>query len=175
MPSVTARLSLWGHLCAGDKDREVVQQLQRSLCVCVCTRAHTLSYSVTSDSLQPHGLRLTRLLCLWNFPGDSTGVGCYFLLQRIFPIQGLNTSFLRLLHWQVDFFTTATPEKPVMLEPECKVASGSKRTRHRAVTPPPAYLRVMASLTTAIHSEHYFANKGPSSQGYGFSSGHVWM
>ena len=22
---------------------------------------------------------------------------------------------------------------------------------------------------------HYFASKGPSSQGYGFSSGHVWM
>ena len=22
---------------------------------------------------------------------------------------------------------------------------------------------------------HYFANKGPSSQGYGFSSGHAWM
>ena len=22
---------------------------------------------------------------------------------------------------------------------------------------------------------HYIANKGPSSQGYGFSSGHVWM
>ena len=22
---------------------------------------------------------------------------------------------------------------------------------------------------------HYFANKGSSSQGYGFSSGHVWM
>ena len=22
---------------------------------------------------------------------------------------------------------------------------------------------------------HYFANKGPSSQGYGFPSGHVWM
>ena len=29
-----------------------------------------------------------------------------------------------------------------------------------------------------MHNEkqrHYFANKGPSSQGYGFSSGHVWM
>ena len=24
-------------------------------------------------------------------------------------------------------------------------------------------------------SQHYFAKKGPSSQGYGFSSGHVWM
>ena len=23
--------------------------------------------------------------------------------------------------------------------------------------------------------KHYFANKSPSSQGYGFSSGHVWM
>ena len=22
---------------------------------------------------------------------------------------------------------------------------------------------------------HYFTNQGPSSQGYGFSSGHVWM
>ena len=25
------------------------------------------------------------------------------------------------------------------------------------------------------HLSHYFANKGPSSQGYGFSNGHVWM
>ena len=26
-----------------------------------------------------------------------------------------------------------------------------------------------------IKQRHYFANKGPSSQGYGFSSSHVWM
>ena len=32
--------------------------------------------------------------------------------------------------------------------------------------------RVMANLDSI---RHYFANKGPSSQGYGFSSGHVWM
>ena len=25
------------------------------------------------------------------------------------------------------------------------------------------------------NQRHYFANKGPSSQGYGFSSGHVWI
>ena len=25
------------------------------------------------------------------------------------------------------------------------------------------------------HKRHYFANKGPSNQGYGFSSHHVWM
>ena len=26
-----------------------------------------------------------------------------------------------------------------------------------------------------LKQRHYFANKGPFSQGYGFSSGHVWM
>ena len=41
----------------------------------------------------------TRLLCPWDFPGKNTGVGCYFLLQGIFPTQGLNLS---LLHWQVE-------------------------------------------------------------------------
>ena len=32
----------------------------------------------------------TRLLCPWDFPGKSTGVGCHCLLQEIFPTQGLN-------------------------------------------------------------------------------------
>ena len=43
-----------------------------------------------SDSLRPHGLWPTRLLCPWDFPGNSTGVDCYFLLQGIFPTQGSN-------------------------------------------------------------------------------------
>ena len=34
------------------------------------------SRSVVSDSSQPHGLQPTRLLCPWDFPGKSTGVGC---------------------------------------------------------------------------------------------------
>ena len=34
---------------------------------------------------------------------------------------------------------------------------------------------VMTNLDSILKSRHYFANKGPSSQGYGFSSGHVWM
>ena len=28
----------------------------------------------------------------WDFPGKNTGVGCHFLLQEIFPNQGLNPS-----------------------------------------------------------------------------------
>ena len=40
-----------------------------------------------SNSLQTHWLYPTRLLLSWNFPGKSTGVGCHFLLQRMFPTQ----------------------------------------------------------------------------------------
>jgi len=39
-------------------------------------------HSVVPDSLRPHGLQPTRLLCPWNFPGKSTGVGCHCLLQK---------------------------------------------------------------------------------------------
>ena len=36
--------------------------------------------------------------------------------------------------------------------------------------------KVMTNLDSILKSRrHYFANKGPSSQGYGFSGGHVWM
>ena len=34
-----------------------------------------------SDSVQPRRRQPTRLLCLWDSPGKSTGVGCHFLLQ----------------------------------------------------------------------------------------------
>ena len=35
--------------------------------------------------------------------------------------------------------------------------------------------KVMTNLDSIFKSRHYFANKGLSSPGYGFSSGHVWM
>ena len=38
------------------------------------------SRSVMSDHSRPHGLQPTRLLCPWDFPGKSTGVGCHCLL-----------------------------------------------------------------------------------------------
>ena len=54
----------------------------------------------------------TRPLCPWNFPDKNTGVGCHFLLQGIFPTQGLNPRPFHLLHWQGRFFPTAPPGKP---------------------------------------------------------------
>ena len=43
----------------------------------------SVSLSVMPDSLRPHGLQSTRLLCPWDPPGKDTGVGCHFLLQGI--------------------------------------------------------------------------------------------
>ena len=35
--------------------------------------------------------------------------------------------------------------------------------------------KAMTNLDSILKSRDYFANKGPSSQSYGFSSSHVWM
>ena len=45
-----------------------------------------------SDSLQLHGLQLTRLLHPWDFPGKNSGVDCHFLLHS----------------WQIDGETVET-------------------------------------------------------------------
>ena len=45
-------------------------------------------------------------------PGKNTGVGCQFLLQGIFPNQGLNPCLLHLLHWQAGSLPTTPPGKP---------------------------------------------------------------
>ena len=57
--------------------------------VCVC-----VSRLVMFNSFRPHRLWPARLLCLWDSPGKNTGEDCHSLLQRNFPIQGLNPSLL---------------------------------------------------------------------------------
>ena len=78
--------------------RKCLGRVYMCVCVCVCIMMHlkdvdyvmfinnlldyicVLSYSVVSDSLQPHGLQPARLLSPWDFPHKNTGVGCHFLL-----------------------------------------------------------------------------------------------
>ena len=57
--------------------------------ICVC-----VDCSVMSNSLQPHGLYLTRLLCPWDSPGQNTGWGCHLLLQAIFLTWGMSPALL---------------------------------------------------------------------------------
>ena len=46
-------------------------------------------------------------------PCKNTRVDYHALLQGIFPIQGLNSHLLYLLHWQVDSLSLVSPGKPV--------------------------------------------------------------
>ena len=53
-------------------------------------------------TLQSHKLWSARLLCPRNFSGKNAGVSYHFLLQGIFPTQGLNLHLLGLPHCQAD-------------------------------------------------------------------------
>ena len=62
------------------------------------------SHSVMSNTLRPNGL-----YSLWNSPGQNTGMGSFFLLQGIFPTQGLNPD---LLHYRQILYQLSYKGKP---------------------------------------------------------------
>jgi len=69
------------------------------LCVYVCAM---LSCSVVSNSVQPHGLQPTSLLCSWGFSRQEYWSGFHALLQGIFPTQASNSDLLYcrwILYW----------------------------------------------------------------------------
>ena len=48
-------------------------------------KSKCVSHSVVSNSLQPHGLQPTRLLCPWKSPRNNTQMGSHPLFQGIWP------------------------------------------------------------------------------------------
>ena len=56
-----------------------------------------------SHSLQLHGLYPTRFLCPWDCPDKNIGMGYHYLLQGIFPIEGLNPRLQCFLHCQANY------------------------------------------------------------------------
>ena len=66
-----------------------------SVCMHACFRLSHFSPVRLFATLWTVGCQL---LCPWDSPGKSTGVGCHALLQEIFPTQGLILCLLRLLH-----------------------------------------------------------------------------
>ena len=78
-----------------------------------------ISRSVVSDSLRPHTLQPTRLLCPWDSPGENTGVACHSLLHiHLIKIYSLPQTY------QILYLTEAIPKGSRTyghgtLEPEC--------------------------------------------------------
>ena len=73
-----------------------------------------VSHTVMSDSLRPHGCSPSGSSDHGIFPGKNIGVGCHFLLQVIFPAQGLNPGLLHCR--QIPYFLNHQGSIPLMLQ-----------------------------------------------------------
>ena len=71
----------------------------------------SVSRSVVSNSLWPHGLQPDRFLYSWNSPGKNTVVSNDSLLQGLFLTQGLN---LGLLHCRQILYYLSNKGSPQM-------------------------------------------------------------
>ena len=102
--------------------------LQSCFCCCLVTSV---------DSVRCYGLKSTRLLCPWDFPGKNTGVGgwgcCHFILQGIFPTQGSN---LHALHQQADSLPPrhlGRPQKILVYSNQNKWLTVKKRRKNNCL------------------------------------------
>ena len=98
--------------CGGKKGKKKKEKMHRSKDIREGKwKSESVSHSDMFNSLQPHGLQPSRLLCPWKsrqeywsgLPFPSPGVRVRF---RIFPTQGLNRG---LLHWQADSLPSEPP------------------------------------------------------------------
>ena len=125
----------------------------------------------------------TRLPRPWDSPSKNTGVGCHFLLQCMKVKEesekvGLKLNIQKtkmmasgpITSWQIDGETVTGFifwGSKITVGGDCShkikrhLLLGRKLCDHRR-----QHIK---------KQRHYFANKGLSSQSYGFSTSHVWM
>ena len=60
-------------------------------------------------------------LCSRNFPGKNTGAGCHFLLQGLFPTQGLNHIFCIFSPGRLILYHRAIWEAHILTVTEMKI------------------------------------------------------
>ena len=78
-----------------------------------------------------------------------------------------------IISWQIDEETVETEDDFIFLSSKITVDGDCSHEIKRHLL---LGRKVMTNLVSMLKKQrHYFANKGPSGQGYGFSSSHVWM
>ena len=77
-----------------------------------------------------------------------------------------------LTSWQIDWKTVETVADFIFLGSKITADGDCSHEIKRCLL---LGRKVMTNRQNIKKQRHYFVNKGPSSQGYGFSSGHVWM
>ena len=110
--------------------------------------------SLQSESVRPHRRQPTRLRHPWDSLGKNTGVGCHFLLQCM----------------KVKGESEVAQSYPTLRDPmDCSLPGSShpwdfSRQEYWSGVPLPSPRQHIKKQRC------YFADKGPSSQSYGFSS-----
>ena len=107
----------------------------------------------------------------WKIPWTEEPGGLQSMGSRSIQKTKIMTSG-PITSWQIDGETAETVRDFIL--------GGSKITAdgdcsHESKRPLLLGRKVITNLDSILKSREHFANKGPSSQGYGFSSGHVWM
>ena len=74
--------------------------------------------------------------------------------------------------WEIDGETVETVSDSILGAPKITADGDCSQEIKRHLL---LGRKVMTNLDSILKSRHYFANKGPSRQGYIFSCGHVWM
>jgi len=70
----------------------------------------------SESEVQPHGLQPTRLLCPWDFPGKSTGVGCPCLfLDNVLKWHEI------LLRYSIEFWEDGSEISVVIFPPKASL------------------------------------------------------
>ena len=77
--------------------------------------------------------------------------------------------------WQIDGETVETVSDFILGGSKITADGDSSHEIKRHLVFGGKVMTNLDSIFKSIFKTHYFANKGQSSQGYGFSSGHVWM
>ena len=98
---------------------------------------------------------------------ESEKVGLKFNIQKT-----KNLASGPITSWQIDGETMETVRDFISLD--FKITADGDCS-HEIKTLAPWEKTYDQSRLHIEKQRHYFANKGPSSQGYGFSSSHVWM
>ena len=123
--------------------------------------SHQASLSITNSrsSLKIMGIKLV-------MPYSHLILCCLFLLLSPIPpsIRGFSNESTLLMrwpkYWSFSFSISPSKEYPGLISFRMDWLD---------------LFAVQGTLKSLLQQRHYFANEGPPSQGYGFSSGHVWM
>ena len=91
----------------------------------ILAEAHSRAQTRSTLCVLSHFSHIQLFVTLWavahqaplsvGFSSKNTRVGCYVLLQGIFPTQGLNLRLLHLLHWQAGSLPLVPSGKPCIL------------------------------------------------------------